>query len=71
MWHEKLSADGTTPWYLQDHKGQRPQVSMEDLKGESNLIEKRMVRGFYLALDEPIKAFSGKFWRTTRGMFYA
>src|SRR5206468_1011963 len=29
----------------------------------------RMVRGFYLALDEQVKAFSGKFWRTTRGMY--
>jgi hypothetical protein len=28
-----------------------------------------MVRGFYLALDTQVKAFSGKFWRTTRGMF--
>ena len=62
-------ADGQTPWYLQDHHGQKPQVSMDDLKGESNLIEKRMVRGFYLALDTEVKAFSGKFWRTTRGMF--
>jgi hypothetical protein len=28
-----------------------------------------MVRGFYLSLDKEIKAFSGKFWHTQRGMF--
>jgi hypothetical protein len=60
--------DGETPWYLKPHEGDRPTVSLGDLRGENNLIEQRMVRGFYLALDSEIKAFSGKFWRTTRGM---
>jgi hypothetical protein len=27
------------------------------------------VRGFYLALDEEVHAFAGKFWRTTRGSY--
>ena len=57
------------PWFLKDHGGQRPQVTMDDLKGESQLIEQRMVRGFYLGLDKEISAFSGRMWRTTRGMF--
>jgi hypothetical protein len=54
-------------WYLA-HKD-RSQVSMDDLKGETSLIDKRMVKGFYLALDKNIHAFAGSFWRTTRGMF--
>ena len=58
-----------TPWYLQDHKGARPQVSLDDIKGESGLIDVRMVRGFYLALDQEVNGFSGKFWRTTAGEF--
>ncbi len=61
--------NGDTPWYTKDHHGQRPQVTFDELKGETSLIELRMVRGFYLALDKEIHAFSGKFWRTTQGKF--
>jgi hypothetical protein len=42
---------------------------MDELKGETSLIEKRMVKGFYLALDTKIHAFAGSFWRTTRGSY--
>jgi L,D-transpeptidase catalytic domain len=59
--------EGDTAWYLA-HKG-RSQISMDDLKGETSLIVQRMVKGFYLSLDKEIHAFSGAFWRTTRGMF--
>jgi hypothetical protein len=59
--------DGDSAWYL-SHKG-RSQISMDDLKGETSLIGQRMVKGFYLGLDREIHAFSGTFWRTTRGMF--
>ncbi len=59
--------DGDNAWYLK-HKG-RSQISMDDLKGETSLIVQRMVKGFYLGLDKEIHAFSGTFWRTTRGMF--
>ncbi len=61
------NGSGETPWYL-EHKD-RSQISMDELKGETSLIEKRMVKGFYLALDAKIHAFAGNFWRTTRGMF--
>jgi hypothetical protein len=54
------------PWYLKE-KPDRGNVTLDDLKGESGLVEQRMVRGFYLALDEQVRAFAGKFWRTTRG----
>jgi hypothetical protein len=59
--------DSDTAWYL-SHKG-RSQISMDDLKGETSLIVQRMVKGFYLGLDKEVHAFSGIFWRTTRGMF--
>jgi hypothetical protein len=61
------NGSGETPWYL-EHKD-RSQISMDELKGETSLIEKRMVKGFYLALDTKVHAFAGTFWRTTRGMF--
>jgi hypothetical protein len=59
--------DGDTAWYL-THKG-RSEISMDDLKGETSLIVKRMVKGFYLGLDKEAHAFAGTFWRTTLGMF--
>jgi hypothetical protein len=61
------NGSGETPWYL-EHKD-RSQISMDELKGETSLIEKRMVKGFYLALDAKVHAFAGSFWRTTRGMY--
>ncbi|HEX3772673.1 MAG TPA: L,D-transpeptidase [Polyangiaceae bacterium] len=61
------SGDESEAWYLA-HKS-RSQVSMDDLKGETSLIVHRMVKGFYLGLDTEVHAFSGTFWRTTRGMF--
>lgn len=65
----ELGGDGETPWYLKTHGGQKPTVSFDELKGEVGLIEQRMVRGFYLALDTKTSAYAGKFWRTTRGSF--
>ncbi|HEY1960544.1 MAG TPA: L,D-transpeptidase [Polyangiaceae bacterium] len=60
--------DGGVPWYLQDHKGARPDVTLDDLRG-SGLVTLRMVRGFYLALDSEAHKFSGKMWRTTNNAF--
>jgi hypothetical protein len=62
-------AGGETPWYLKTYGSQKPSVSFDELKGEVGLIEQRMVRGFYLGLDEKVSAFAGKFWRTTRGAY--
>jgi hypothetical protein len=61
------NGSGETPWYV-EHKD-KSQISMDDLKGETSLIDKRMVKGFYLALDQKVHAFAGTFWRTTRGMY--
>jgi L,D-transpeptidase catalytic domain len=65
---EMAAEKGQTPWYLNDTPD-KSQVTMDDLKGESALVEQRMVRGFYVALDQIVYAFAGKFWRTTRGNF--
>jgi hypothetical protein len=59
-------SSGDAPWYLA-HKD-RSKVSMDDLKGETSLIEQRMVKGFYLAIDQDVHTQSGRFWRSTRGM---
>ncbi len=56
-----------TPWYLQEHGGQRPNVTLDELRSNGGLVVLRMVRGFYLALDREISTVSGKFWRTTKG----
>lgn len=63
------AASGDTPWYLQDHKGQRPQVKINDImtNEQGGLVVVRMVRGFYLALDRSLGTASGKFWRNTAG----
>ncbi len=61
------------PWYLRDLDGGKPQVTLDDLKGEGP-IERRMVKGFYLALDKALELNGGatgttkeKWWQTTRG----
>jgi hypothetical protein len=62
------AANGEKPWYLKEHHGARPQISLDELKGESGLVDHRMVRGFYLALDKQVNTYAGSFWRTTRGL---
>ena len=56
-----------TPWYLKAHSG-RPNVSIDDLKDSEGPVAERMVRGFYVSLDEEIKRFSGTYWRTTHSL---
>jgi hypothetical protein len=63
---EAAAANGQTPWYLKDNLD-KSSVTLDDLKGESGLVELRMVRGFYLALDQEVRSHAGKFWRTVRG----
>jgi lipoprotein-anchoring transpeptidase ErfK/SrfK len=60
--------DGGTPWYLRQYDGGKPAVTLDDLRGEAGPIVRRMVRGFYLALDKEFKTPSGaRWWRTTAG----
>jgi|HubBroStandDraft_4_1064222.scaffolds.fasta_scaffold02455_5 hypothetical protein len=66
--HEAAGSQGDEAWYLA-HKD-RSQISMDDLKGETGLIEVRMVKGFYVGLDREIRVHGGgKLWKTTHDMF--
>jgi len=56
-----------TPWYLRAHDGGKPQVTLDELKGEGALA-RRMVRGFYLSLDREFKAGTGHWWKTVGGL---
>jgi len=63
--------DGGVPWYLRDFDGGKPQITLDELKEEGGPIARRMVKGFYLALDkelDPGGARSGRWWRTTSGL---
>jgi len=64
---EIAAEKGQKPWYLSDDP--RSAVALDGLKGESQLVERRMVRGFYVALDQVIYPFGGKMWRSTRGSY--
>lgn len=63
-------ADGEKAWYQRDHKGQRPLVTIDDLKSEEGegLVALRMVRGFYIAIDKEMKGSAGRYFRTTAGL---
>jgi len=63
--------DSGVPWYLRDYDGGKPQVTLDDLKEDGGPISRRMVKGFYLALDKELDTGPGKslrWWRTTGGL---
>lgn len=60
------SSNGT-PWYLRNHDGGKPKVTLDDLRGDgSGPLIKRMVRGFFLSLDKPFNSGGGRWYRTTQ-----
>jgi len=65
-------ADAGVPWYLQSFDGGKPQITLDELKGdEGGPVVRRMVRGFFLALDreEEHPENHSKWWRTTGGNY--
>jgi hypothetical protein len=64
--------DSGVPWYLRDFDGGKPQVTLDELKEEGGgPIERRMVKGFYLALDKEVDTGpnkSLKWWKTVGGL---
>ena len=61
--------DAGTPWYLRDWDGGKPQVTLDDLREDGNggPIYRRMVKGFYVAIDQDIEVKHVKWWKTTGG----
>lgn len=57
---------GGVPWYLREFDGGKPQVTLDELRGEGPMV-RRMVRGFFVALDKEMKVGPSKWWRTTAG----
>jgi lipoprotein-anchoring transpeptidase ErfK/SrfK len=59
--------DAGVPWYLREYDGGKPQVTLDDLKGEGP-VSRRMVKGFFLALDKDFGAGGARWWKTTGGL---
>jgi lipoprotein-anchoring transpeptidase ErfK/SrfK len=61
-----IDEDAGTPWYLREFDGGKPQITLDELRGEGP-IARRMVRGFFVALDKDMTAGKDRWWRTTAG----
>ncbi len=55
---------GAPAWYLRDYDGGKPQVTLDDLRGDGP-VYRRMVRGFFLGLDKQFISGGSRWWRTT------
>jgi lipoprotein-anchoring transpeptidase ErfK/SrfK len=56
--------DAGTPWYLRQYDGGKPTVTLDELRGEGPMA-KRMVKGFFVAIDKELNEKGSKWWRTT------
>jgi hypothetical protein len=52
---------------MRDYDGGKPTVTLDELKGEGS-VARRMVKGFFLALDKDIGVGGGRWWKTTGGL---
>jgi lipoprotein-anchoring transpeptidase ErfK/SrfK len=60
--------DAGVPWYLQKVESGKPQVTLDELRGDTGgPIVRRMVKGFFVALDSEVKVKNVKWWKTTFG----
>ncbi len=67
---KKIEASGeVVPAYLKDTGAAKSTLSFDDLKGESDLVAQRMLKGFYLSIDRKVDAQSGVLWHTMSGFF--
>ena len=55
------------PAYLKDTGNAKSTVHFDDLKGDSELVAQRMLKGFYISLDKKVDGRSGVFWHTMSG----
>ena len=65
------SEDAGIPWYLREYDGGKPDVKLDELREEdpTGSIEKRMIKGFYVALDRDSKDFGAHWWKTISGYY--
>lgn len=63
----KAPEEPETPWYLRDAGAGKPNVTLDDLRGDGP-IARRMVKGFYLALDRQFGSGGSSWWKTTSGL---
>ncbi|MGO8991869.1 MAG: L,D-transpeptidase [Polyangiaceae bacterium] len=65
------SEDAGVPWYLRDFDGGKPDVTLEDLEESdpSGVIERRMIKGFYVSLDKDEKDFGAHWWKAIDGHY--
>lgn len=59
--------DGGTPWYLREYDGGKPQVTLDDLRGDGP-VARRMVKGFFLSLDRDLSNNGSRWWKNTAGL---
>jgi lipoprotein-anchoring transpeptidase ErfK/SrfK len=59
--------DAGTPWYLRQYDGGKPQITLDELKGEGP-IARRMVKGFFVALDKEMSSNGFRWWKTTNSL---
>ena len=55
--------DDSTPWYLREYDaGAQPQVTLDELREDGELVAKRMVKGFYLSVEKKFEASDHSLW---------
>jgi hypothetical protein len=59
--------DAGTPWYLRQYDGGKPTVTLDELRGEGP-VARRMVKGFFVAIDKEMTEKGAKWWRTTTNL---
>jgi hypothetical protein len=65
---QKTTEEPEVPWYMRDAGGSaKPQVTLDDLRGEGP-VARRMVKGFYVALDKQFVSGGWSWWKTTSGL---
>ena len=63
----KTSEEPEVPWYMRDAGAGKPSVTLDDLRGDGP-VARRMVKGFYVALDRQFVSGGSTWWKTTSGL---
>ncbi|MBX3227885.1 MAG: L,D-transpeptidase [Labilithrix sp.] len=61
-------AEAQQPWYLRQYDGGKPQITLDELKGEGP-VARRMVKGFFVGLDKEMSEKGSRWWRTTANLY--